>query len=348
MALMKPRWDESNKRWECSLGSGTNRVWFRCKIPGEQGKLVCLEKRERHLHGPAPLMPGSLAEFIESVWWPNVKVKCTPSTIRGYRYVVEKHISRFYAMQINDMRLEVMQGWVSGLAAEASPKRVHNIFSILAGILELARLTDRYHRLDHRLVALPEIEQTSRMNLTIEKVGKLLAAARGTEMEGPVWTASNLGLRRNEVCGLKRPHVEIHGDTATIAIQDNRQPQGESNKLKSKRRGKKRQLDVPRQMAEKLLSFADSNSLYIFSYNEKPIHPDRLTKRMAGLCATAGVEHMQFKELRSACRSNLKAAGVPEVDIMRILGHSSYKTSLLYQDERPAAIVEAFQKLLNL
>ena len=346
MKAMKPRWDNSNSRWEASVGSGKNRVWFRSRVEGEQGREIVEQKVQNHLHGPAPLIPNSLAEFIETTWWPRVKASCTPATLRGYKHILKKHVSRFYAMRIEDIRLETMQAWVNGI--ELSPKRIHNIFSLLGSILELARLTDRYHRLDHKLIALPEVVRTHHVDLTTAKVHKLLAAAAGTEMEGPVWVAAWLGLRRNEACGLKRPHVALHGATATVTLQDNRQPHGEAAKLKSKRAGESRSLEVPAAIAEKLLSFGPTDSLYLFNYKGKPIHPDRITKRMPVLCDRAGTDKMQFKELRAACRSNLKAAGVPEVDIMRILGHSSYRTSMLYQDDRASAQVDAFEKLLNL
>jgi integrase len=98
-------------------------------------------------------------------------------------------------------------------------------------------------------------------------------------------------------------------------------------------------------MAEKLLSFADEDALYLFNYLGKPIYPVRITEAMPGLCKVAGIPKMEFRELRSACRSNLKAAGVSEIEIMRILGHSNYRTSLIYQDHRTEAQVDAFSRI---
>ncbi len=293
---------------------------------------------------------------METVWWPWVKAKSTDSTIRGYRYTCKKHISRFYALQIDDIRLPQMQPWINGLDLEVnddgepvySGKRIQGIFSILSSILELARLTDRYHCLDHRLVILPEVEDTVREDLLISKVHMLVAAAKGTEMEGPIWTGGYLGLRRNEVCGLKVPHVVLHESTATIRIQDNRQPQGETRKLKSKRKGTVKEVEVPKWMGEKLLSFAEPGAIYIFHYDGKPIHPDRITKQMPDLCKKAQIDPIEFRVLRAACRSNLKASGMEEVDIMRVLGHSSKKSSRTYQDRRPEIEASGFGRMMEL
>lgn len=342
MAYMNPRWDQGNQRWECSLGSGKNRVWFRCKIAGEAGRETCAEKKRLHLEGPKPLMPGSLAEFIECVWWPRVKAGTTQATRDGYLSTLKLEISKFYSWQITDLRLEVLQPWVSQM--RLGPKTVHNRYRVMSSILDLAHKTGRYPMLDHKLVVLPEIPESWAVEgLEIENIAKLLAAANGTIWEGPIWSAVFLGLRRNEVCGLKKGHVVLEGEEATITLQDNRQPKGETKKLKNRATGEVRALRVPRAFADKLLSFGSHDGLYVFhGKTGKPICPSSLTVNTPKLCAQGGAVRLAFKDLRAACRSNLEAAGVSAVVIMQILGHRDYKTSLRYQDKRMSKQIEAF------
>lgn len=343
--MMEPRWDESNKRWECSLGSGKTRTWFRSKVQGPEGLEIVLNKRKAHVEGPAPLRPGSLAEFIEKVWWPRTKPKCTAETQRVYKITLGKHISPFYGYLLDELRLEVLQPWVSSL--EAHPKTVRNIYGIMQGILELAHQTGRYACLDHKLVILPTVVKKKRTGLEASNIAKLLEASKGTPLEGPIWAGGYLGLRRNEVCGLKVPHIALQGDGAIITVQDNRQAIGETNKLKSKPQGEARVLHVPRWMGEKLLSFREDGAIYLFHADGKPIHPKRITNNMAPICKKAGLPPMRFHDLRHACRSNLSAAGVPEVVIMSILGHTDYQASLGYQDERAERQRDAFSRLTN-
>ncbi len=343
--FVKPRWDDKNKRWECSTGSGQSRRWFRCKVEGEEGKRICAEKQRAYLEGPAPLLPGCLGEFVETVWWPRIKSSCTLETRRMYKGLLDKHLSVFYHRQLDDIRLEDLQPWVMGI--ELSAKSVHNIFGVMSGILELAHKVGRYSRKDHRLVVLPEIVKQQRQAIDIDKVKKIIEASKGSALEGPIWTAAYLGLRRNEVCGLKVPHIEL-GEGARVSVQDNRQACGETQKLKSKPTGQSRVLHLPRWMGEKLLSFKSPDSIYLFIADGKPIHPKRITVGMERICEAAGVERMRFHDLRHACRSNLSAAGVPEVVIMQILGHTDYQASLGYQGEQAGRQMDAFNRLASL
>jgi integrase len=346
MAKMEPRWDESSKRWECSIGSGKNRTWFRTKIQGEEGREAVIEKRRKFLDGPKPLRPGSIEEFIETVWWPRIKPKCTAETLRNYRHILDHHISRFYGRPIDQIRVEDLQPWVSNI--DRSPKTVQNIYGVMSGILELAHKTGRYRSFDHKLVSLPSVVKEKVKGLEMEKIKRVVEASKGTVLEGPVWVAAYLGLRRNEVCGLKVPHVEIRDTEAILTIQDNRQPCGETHKLKSKPEGQARVLHIPKWMGEKLLGFRTADSIYLFTAEGRPIHPMRITDGMEGLCRKAKVPRMRFHDLRHSCRTNLSEAGVPEVLIMELLGHTDYQASLGYQGERPQRQVEAFDKLAQL
>jgi integrase len=328
------------------VGSGRTRTWFRCKIEGERGREICRNKRDAHLLGPEPFVPGCLGEFIESVWWPRTKPACTTETLRRYTGILSKWISPFYAYQVESLRLEVLQKWVSEI--EAEPKTIRNIYGVMSGILELARKTGRYTRQDHKLVVLPSVVKKKRGGLEIENIRKLLEQSKGTVFDGPTWTAAWLGLRRNEVCGLKVGDVEIKKDSAIVTIRHNRQKHGETMKLKSKPAGVERVLHLPKWMGEKLLSYREPDSIYLFMDQGKPIHPDKITEAMPGLCKKAGIPQLRFHDLRHACRSNLSAAGVSDVIIMSILGHSTFEASLIYQHESAARQVEAFDRLASL
>lgn len=368
MQIVEPRWDESNQRWETSLGSGKNRRWFRSRKAGEEGRLIVIQKRqafERELDGPEPMVPGCLGEFIETVWWPRAKVRCTTSTIKGYVSILEKHISRFYGYQVTSLTLEVLQPWISEIASELietkdktgrvvsvkprSPKRVANIYAVMTSILELAKKTRRYPYEDHRLVELAPIpERKERTDLDSELVRKLCAAAVGSSVEGPVYVASHIGLRRNEVCGLKKSDIQLLDTHAEVTLRSNRQSHGEEQRLKSKRPGKVHCLRIPRSVGEKILSFGQHEGIYVFhDAHGKPIAPDRITKSMPELCERAGVQRVTFHDLRAACRSNLQAAGAPESMILAILNHSSISTSRKYQDRRPNDEMEMIAKLAD-
>lgn len=356
---MRPRWDSKNKRWEASLGSGKNRVWFRSKVEGEDGRAIVEAKVKRFVEGPEELPPGSLAEFTENVWWPVVKQDTTYATRIGYSSVIANHFGTLNPMTLPQLRLEVLQPWAASLATYTktdkdgnvthhvrSPKTIRNIVGVLTSILDMAHKMGRMPHLDYKLVRLPKKVARDPVSLTAEQVEKLLYAASGSFMEGCIWAASHLGLRRNEVCGLKRGHVEILKDRAIVRIQDNRQRHGEEARLKSKNPGEARVLVVPKEWGEKLLAFANPGMIYVFSGGTgNPVNPNKITRRMPELCEAAAVPHVSFHSLRHSCSSNLRAAGVPETMIQTILGHSSIDTTLIYLDKRADEQLQAFLKL---
>lgn len=345
---MRARWDQYNKRWEASVGHGKERRWIRSKKEGEEGRLLVEARLEELLHGPAPLPPGSLAEFIEEIWWPSVKVDTTYKTSSGYKSIITNHFGSLEPIRMDAIRLPILQQWVSELSVNRSPKTVKNIFGLLSGILELAHKTGRVHHQDWRLVRLPRVVKRKQEGLTLAQVDAVLKAAEGTPMEGPVFAAGRLGLRRNEVCGLKRPHVRILADRAVVELSDNRQIHGEEARLKSKAPGETRVLVIPRAWGLRLLSFAPSESLYLFLGEEgKPIHPNMITKSMPELCAKAEIPPTTFHDLRHAAAGSLRRAGVPESLIKDVLGHTSVDTTLIYLDKQADEMLAAFTRLAS-
>lgn len=343
---MRVRWDQSNKRWEASIGAGKERRWIRSRKEGEEGRLLVESRLEELLHGPAPLPPGSLAEFIEQVWWPTIKVDTTFGTSRLYKATIANHFGELEPLRMDSLRQAQLQHWVAKLSDGRSPKTVRNIFGILTGILEMAWKSGRVNHQDWRLVRLPRVVRRRKEGLTSAEIDAIAIAAAGTPMAGPVFAASRLGLRRNEVCGLKRPHVKLTKDRAVVEVTDNRQIHGEEARLKSKAPGETRRLVIPRSWGERLLTFAPSDSLYLFLGDEGgPIHPNIITKSMPMLCEKAGVAPTTFHDLRHAAAGSLRRAGVPESLIKDVLGHSSVNTTLIYLDQQADEMLAAFSRL---
>ena len=349
---MEPRWDSKNRRWEASSGSsgpGRRRVWHRCKVEGEAGRQIVLRKMKDFLEGPTAPNKGSLAEFVETTWWPRTKLSCEQSTLTGYKSILKTHFGRWWGYPLEAIKLNDLQDWVNQMTC--GPKRKKNIFGVMTAILELAAKVNRYPHQDHKLVILPKVtRRKTRADLDNELIASLLEAAKTKNkcLAGPIWAASFLGLRRNEVCGLKVGHVELKPGSAVITIQDNRQRHGEKKRLKSKAEGEPRVLTVPREWGETLLSFAPENAFYIFHDGEgKPIGPDRISKGFKELTEIVGRPTLTYHNLRSACASNLREAGVSPQVIADILGHSSVDMTTIYQDKRSRELLDAFSRIAS-
>lgn len=343
---MKPaRWDDRNKRWEAVFGSGKSRKRFCSRVEGEAGKAEAERKRDMFVKGPKRPRPGSLAEFVQDVWWPRLEHRSKNTRIK-YHSVLDNHLRPLCPMQMGDLRLPVLQSFVNGLPGQ--PKTVVSVYGVLRSILHLAYKSGAIGNMDYELVVLPEVPKKAKPVLDDDQGAKLIEAAKGTSMEGPIWAIFYLALRPGEICGLKVPHIAFVGEDAVVTLQDNRQHWGEAEKLKNKRKGEVRVLTVPRWMGEKLLSFAQPGALYVFSTQlGKPIQPARFGKQIHQLCEKAGVPDIQFKNLRHSCSTNLRNALVPESVISDILGHASINTSMTYIQTQQEQIKDGIGRLAS-
>lgn len=350
---MRVRWDESNQRWEASLGSGKARRWLRSRVEGEAGRQLVEAKLKAILDGPEPLPAGSLAEFIEQVWWPMLKIpgKTTMATRKGYKRNLDKHLAVLQPLPITSLDVGTLQAFVASLTDQGlSGKSVRNIFGTLTSCLGYAHKLGRIPNQDYKLVVLPEADPYEAQTLTAIQIGKLVAAAREhrPECEGPIWIAANAALRANEMQGLKRSQVKVLSDRAEIHLQDNRQSHGEEPKLKGKKKGQVRILTIPKEWGVRLLEYGDPESIYIFNYQGRPLAAGRASKAMPRLCELAGVPRARFHDLRHSCATNLREKGVPETVIQRaILGHASMSTTMRYLDDRSDEVLAAFARLTS-
>lgn len=351
MLQMKPRWDQSNQRWETSVGSGKARRWFRSRVHGEEGREIVLRKAQAFLDPPGP-PEGSLAWFVELFWWPLTKPTLAERSVESYKSDYENHIRALEFYPLKALRLPVMQTWVNELGKTRQPKTVRKIFGVLTAILNLAaKMTDEqnlpyYPYRDHEMVKLPAVPKVARPILSLREIDLLLKRVSGTSMEGPIWAAATLGIRRNELGGLKVPHITFKQDLCIITLQDNRQSKGRENpKLKNKPTGEKRVLSVPRSMGEKLLSFAKPNSLYVFTIHDgTPISLNSVTKAVPMLCDELKITRIPLKNLRHSCASRLRASGVPETMIKDILGHTTVAMTGEYLQTQESEMADAFAR----
>lgn len=365
MGNMEPRWDAGQRRWECSTGSGANRKWFRTKIPGQAGRELVLRKRDEFLNGEPGPTPGTLAHFIECVWWPRLQMDSSINTRKKYRDTINRHFDRWLGRSLHSITLEELQLWVRELQQTRvkgksedrktlSPKTVISIYMVLHQILDLAHKVGRMDSEEFRAVKLPTVPRKRKPERNWEELQRLVAAAEGTEFAGPILAAARLGLRRGEILGLKRSDITIveqHrtlGPHALIDINNNRQAHGDQDALKNRDEGEARILAVPIAWAREMLAQAHADAIYVFtSPNGAPFPVDRITKAMPALCRKAGIAPMDFRHLRNFCRSRLAETRAPETVIMDALGHKSAETSRGYQEQQLGGILAAYTALAS-
>lgn len=303
--------------------------------------------------------PGSFSHFVYKVWVPRTYPEIRNTTREFYDALLVHHIlPQLGKMQIAEVGYAEMEALKRSISRRdkregvPSPKRVREILMLTKTILGLFAKIERAKgsqaREDWSLVRMPDVpRKKDRPEPEPDFTERLLGQAAGHWMEGPLFCALLLGLRRGEVCGLK--WSSINRERMVIEIKEQRHP-----KLKagSVTKGEPRSLPVPEAFLRRIDELGDHDSVYVFTMPMRkggrvPLLENELSKQTPRLCARAGLQRRTFHDLRAFAASNLVALGVDLVTVMEILGHTKLDTTELYVSSREKSKRDALSKLLN-
>ena len=217
----------------------------------------------------------------------------SPSTLREYKSE-RKNIDKKYAeFPVRDITQEWLQELVNDLAANHAPKTVRNIHALITAALAVPRPDLRSKATLPRKVN-PNIAIPSE-----EEIKALFAAAKGTDMEIPVYLAACCGLRRSEICALR--WTDFNESKQTLLIQS-ALVAGEKNeyKLKStKTTAGKRLIRIMPAVAEALKAASHDSDKIV------AMPPHQITDHFAILLKQAGIRHyasyLRHTPQRDAC-----------------------------------------------
>jgi integrase len=81
----------------------------------------------------------------------------------------------------------------------------------------------------------------------------------------------------------------------------------------------------------------DSDLVFCHPSTGTPLDPSKLRKRFKQAASRAGVRAVRFHDLRHTFGTHCAAAGVPLRTLQEWMGHSDFKTTLVYADYAPSA-----------
>jgi integrase len=263
-----------------------------------------------------------------------------------YRIVLRTRVPEtFLKMRAADVRASDVQTVIDALAARglatASVLKTHRI---LSAAFAFAVKTGK---LAVNPCASVELPQASRRPLRIpssEQVGRILTASEGHPLHAPLVLAAFTGLRRSELLGLAWGDVDDAGTltvrrAATFSGQAVRfeQPKTESANrrvplhpvavevLREHRRAQAtRRLAIGPGWQDPL---AGAGGLIFDNGDGSPIHPSRLTLYFRRLTTRLGMQGVRLHDLRHHAASAALTAGVPDITVSRMLGHSRTSTT---------------------
>lgn len=279
-----------------------------------------------------------VTEFI-----PFISPRVQPDTFHRYdvawRHHVGKHLG---AYRFHELTETIIQNAL--MAGDLSPASRDISRGLLKQIIKLAVARQRC---DHHvlamieLVRLPRVQRKARTDI-LELAEAMLERARGHWMEGPLWAAMTLGLRKGEVLGLKPGDIT---DTALILSRQRNHTSGERDRLKHRAEGQTRRIGLPGPIIEQLRSYHRPGALYLFTKPDgSPIDYNHVGRFMAPF---QGEKPITFHDLRSAAAVRLIESGVNDHTIMDILGHSAAEMIRRYRDDSEGRTRAAFAALTS-
>ncbi len=146
-----------------------------------------------------------LSEFLNH-WMENyVKYNCEETTVYGYRNILRHVDSCIGRIELQKLQSMHIQQYYKHLLDEKglSPNTVHRHHAVLRKAIDFALKQQLVYRNVADAVSLPRKKKFTGKTYTREQLNILLDRVKETKLELPVYLAGYLGLRREEITGLK-------------------------------------------------------------------------------------------------------------------------------------------------
>ncbi len=199
---------------------------------------------------------------------------------------------------------------------------------------------------------------------TAEELNKLLHCVKGDRLEVPVNLGAYLGLRREEICGLKWDDIDWEKQTLTVQRAKTQVGSRIVDK-ETKTYASFRKLHMPDALAKILREKKEEQDYFKGEFGEawegmgyivawptgKPYRPNYISELFSNFLEKYQLPKIVLHELRHTFASLSNEAGVQEFNIGKALGHSDVGTTKkIYThlfDEKHTAAVDAVAALIN-
>lgn len=284
------------------------------------------------------------------------------STRRGYAAVVRYHlapaIGHLRLVDLNPLHVERM---LSRLAPTMSPKSLRNVHAVLRRALNQAVRAGIVGRnvASREYVDTPRVPDREPDAFSADAVRRLLDAVRGDRLEALYVTAVGTGLRSGELLGLAWEDIDLERGQLTVR-QELVRRDGRYFRDEPKTPGSRRTVPLSpavvaalRAHRERVIAdgFVPTATGPVFvNRSGGPINGSWLTHHAQALYVRAGIRRLDFKALRATFGSRLYEAGVPDMEIARLMGHTRTHTTRRHYialGERSESATEAVERMIR-
>lgn len=364
---------KSDGRWVAALSVGKrdDRVIYRRYARSRTLARLALDDLRAGL--TQPTNATSLGDYLAR--WVSEARGIRATTRHGYQAVVTTHlIPRIGHLSIGALTPLHVEALLADMDGTMSPKTARNVHVVLRRALGQAVRAQIITKnvASREFVDAPKVPTLEPEALTGAQVRRLLDACRGDRQEALFVLAVGAGLRQGELLGLAWEDLDLdHGQVHVrrelvhyagvyerregkrITIKPSYDKREEPKTERSKR-------SVP--LAPPVIAVLRAHRERVKAEGWVPIPTGPvfinldggdlsgswLTHHHYGLLAKAGVARMPFKNLRTTFSSRLAEAGVSDVVIARLMGHSrTHTTRKHYIADRPEDAIEAIARLVG-
>jgi len=266
------------------------------------------------------------------------QINLAPQTRRERVIAVRAHLKPFFPGLAGDIDVRSVEAYKAlRMSKGISPWTMNNELKVLSCILKFG-VENKYLEEIPRIRRV-KIQKKSPRSLSAEEIGKVLAAARPSVrpmLQLMIFT----GLRKGEVRHLEWSDVDLNNRLLHVRPKETWGPKTESSTR-----------TVPLcdpavealQMAWERAEKRNVKSSLVFPGRKGPLNDIRESLNSA--CKRAGVDHIRVHGLRHTFGSQMAMAGADPFAIMKAMGHTDIKTTMIYVSLGKSHIREQVEKL---
>jgi len=313
---------------------------YRTLYAARMGLRDFLTHREQELRTPKHDL--TLADWLES-WMDNiVRPTRAETTVYGYQKIIDNHVGpglghipllKLTPMDIQQYYIQVQQ------SASLSSNTLRRHHDLLSASLRAAVRQDKLLRSPMDKVEPPRAKQKEASYYRPEELKRLYTLVEGHPLELCVKLAGSLGMRREEVCGLKWECIDYQRQL--LYIREARTAFGATIVQKeTKTRSSVRTLFLSEDMLRLLQTeqtrqkelyrsgqLQTPSEFVVLDHKGLPYSPNALSLAFTRFVKKNGLPRVTLHGLRHSFATVASFQGVPLFDIGKALGHSTPATT---------------------
>lgn len=299
------------------------------------------EKANDRLIAPTGI---TFSEYVSN-WVKYKQLSCEKTTLYGYRSMLNKHILPTIGnLPLQSINSDVIKDYFykksigfNG-AQPLSENSLRKHYDLLKQIFDRAVDEEKIRVNPLKILIPPKKTKADIAVYTIDQLKKLISVSTGTRMEIIIKLAVYLGLRREEICGLKWSSINL--ENKIIYINNARTYAGLNIEKTTKTERSKRTLYMPDDLFNTLMTIKEEQEKiknlyhttegfeYVVSMNNgKPMRPNYVSDCFKQMIEDANLPHITLHGLRHSFASVANEKHVSIYEISTILGHSNVKVT---------------------